>query len=139
MSSIITISDKSRSAIVALTELARRGESGPVPIVEISEARNIPLHVLEQLFAALRRSGVLASQRGVKGGYSFQRPPGEVTLLEIVETVDGQLAPGGTPAGGVDAVWMQARTLLAGLLGDLTVVDMVDEEERMSEAPMFYI
>jgi Rrf2 family cysteine metabolism transcriptional repressor len=139
MSSIIAISDKSRSAIIALTELAGRGEGGPVPIVEISEARDIPLHVLEQLFSALRRSGVLASQRGVKGGYSFLRPPGAVTLLEVVETVDGRLAPGGTKASGVDAVWHQARQLLVGLLGELTITDMVDEEERMSEAPMFYI
>jgi Rrf2 family protein len=68
MSSIISISDKSRSAIIALTELARRDQGGPVPIVEISEARDIPLHVLEQLFSGLRRAGVLASQRGVKGG-----------------------------------------------------------------------
>jgi len=138
MASIIAISDKSRSAIIALTELAGRGEGGPVPIVEISEARDIPLHVLEQLFSALRRAGILASQRGVKGGYSFLRPPGEVTLLAVVETVDGRLAAAGD-AAGVDAVWRQARQLLVGLLGDLTIADMVDEEERMSEAPMFYI
>jgi len=138
MPSIIAISDKSRSAIVALTELASRGEGGPVPIVEISEARDIPLHVLEQLFSALRRAGILASQRGVKGGYSFLRPPGAVTLLEVVETVDGRLAAAGD-AAGVDGVWRQARQLLVGLLGDLTIADMVDEEERMSEAPMFYI
>jgi len=139
MSSIIAISDKSRSAIVALTELARHGGGGgPVPIVEISEARDIPLHVLEQLFSSLRRAGILASQRGVKGGYSFLRPPAEVTLLEVVETVDGRLAPGGDTAG-VDGVWRQARQLLVGLLGDLTITDMVDEEERMSETPMFYI
>ncbi len=138
MSSIIAISDKSRSAIVALTELARHGNGGPVPIVEISEARDIPLHVLEQLFSALRRAGILASQRGVKGGYSFLRPPGEVTLLEVVETVDGRLAAA-IDAAGVDGVWRQARQLLVGLLGDLTIADMVDEEERISEAPMFYI
>ncbi len=139
MSTIIAISDKSRSAVVALTELARRGDGGPVPIVEISEARDIPLHVLEQLFAALRRAGILASQRGVKGGYSFLRPYSEVTLLNIVETVDGRLVPGEGPARGVDSVWDQARTLLVGLLGGLTISDMVDQEERMAETPMFHI
>lgn len=139
MSSIIAISDKSRSAVVALTELARRGEGGPVPIVEISEARDIPLHVLEQLFAALRRVGILASQRGVKGGYSFLRPFGDVTLLDVVETVDGRLVPAGGPGLGADSVWDHARTLLVGLLGELTIADMVDQEERMSETPMFYI
>jgi Rrf2 family protein len=139
MSTVIAISDKSRSAVVALTELARRGDGGPVPIVEISEARDIPLHVLEQLFAALRRVGILASQRGVKGGYSFQRPFADVTLLEIVEAVDGRLAPADAISQAVDSVWDQARTLLVGLLGGLTISDMVDQEERMSETPMFYI
>ena len=139
MSSIISISDKSRSAVVALTELAQRGDGGPVPIVEISEARDIPLHVLEQLFAGLRRAGILASQRGVKGGYSFLRLPGDVTLLHVVETVDGRLAPQNGPARGVDSVWDQARNLLVGLLGELTISDMVDQEERMSETPMFHI
>jgi Rrf2 family cysteine metabolism transcriptional repressor len=139
VSSIISISDKSRSAVVALTELAQRGDGGPVPIVEISEARDIPLHVLEQLFAGLRRAGILASQRGVKGGYSFLRLPGEVTLLHVVETVDGRLAPLNEPARGVDSVWDQARNLLVGLLGELTISDMVDQEERMSETPMFHI
>ncbi len=139
MSSIIAISDKSRSAIVALTELARHGESGPVPIVEISEARDIPLHVLEQLFASLRRAGILASQRGVKGGYSFLRPPADVTLLAVVETVDGRLGSIDADRAGVDIVWQQARDLLVGLLGERSIADMVDEEERVSETPMFYI
>jgi Rrf2 family cysteine metabolism transcriptional repressor len=139
MSSIIAITDKSRSAIIALTELAQRGDGGPVPIIEISEARDIPLHVLEQLFAALRRAGILASQRGVKGGYSFLRPVAEVTLLDVVETVDGRLVPATASPGGEESVWDRARSLLVGLLGELTIADMVDQEERMSDAPMFYI
>lgn len=139
MSSIIAISDKSRSAIVALTELARRGDGGPVPIVEISEARDIPLHVLEQLFAALRRAGILASQRGVKGGYSFLRPMADISLLEVVETVDGRLGTSDGAVTGVDAIWQEARSLLVDLLSARSIADMVEEDERASAAPMFYI
>lgn len=139
MSSIIAISDKSRSAVVALTELARRGDGGPVPIVEISEARDIPLHVLEQLFAGLRRAGILVSQRGVKGGYSFLRPMADISLLEVVETVDGRLGMPDAAATGVDAIWQQARDLLVGLLAERSIADMVEEDERASAAPMFYI
>jgi len=62
-----------------------------------------------------------------------------VTLLEIVEAVDGRLAPADAISQAVDSVWDQARTLLVGLLGGLTISDMVDQEERMSETPMFYI
>ena len=138
---MITISDKSRAAVGALTELARRGEACPVPILEVAECRAVPLHLLEQLFAGLRRAGVLQSQRGVKGGYSFRRPPAEVTLLEVVETVDGRLvvARGADRWSASDAVWEQARLRLTDLLGELTIADMVEREERAAQAPMFHI
>lgn len=112
-----------------------------MPILEVAEARGIPLHFLEQLFAGLRRAGVLQSQRGVKGGYSFRRPPSEVSILEVVETVDGRLT---SPAAGDDArgsgfVWTQARTTLSELLMSLTIADMVEHEARAQDAPMFHI
>lgn len=128
--------------MIALTELAQRGSAGPVPILEVAEARGIPLHFLEQLFAGLRRAGVLASQRGVKGGYSFQRPPSEVTILEVVETVDGRITPprgADESARGTEFVWAEARAALADLLDGLTIADMVEREARLQDAPMFYI
>lgn len=127
--------------MLALTELAQRGSSVPIPILEVAEARGIPLHFLEQLFAGLRRAGVLQSQRGVKGGYSFQRPPTEVTILEVVETVDGRITPpgGGEHAHGTEFVWAEARSVLADLLSGLTIADMVEREARLQDAPMFHI
>jgi Rrf2 family transcriptional regulator, cysteine metabolism repressor len=127
--------------VLALTELAQRGSGGPTPILEVAEARRIPLHFLEQLFAGLRRAGVLQSQRGVKGGYSFQRPPSEVTILEVVETVDGRItSPGGRDEPyGSEMVWAQARAALADLLSGLTIADMVEREARLQDAPMFHI
>jgi Rrf2 family transcriptional regulator, cysteine metabolism repressor len=139
---VITITERSRSAVSALTELARRGGTVPVPIQEVSEARGIALHVLEQLFSALRRAGVLQSQRGVKGGYSFRRPPREVTILEVVEAVDGPLTPpeaASRPAAAGDALWMEARERLAALLRETTVADVLDREARLAGAPMFHI
>lgn len=136
---MITVSDKSRAAVRALTELASRGPTAPVPILEVSERCTIPLHLLEQLFSGLRRAGVLQSQRGVKGGYSFRRDPAEVTLLEVVEIVDGRLTDGEAAGGGCDQVWGDIRRNVAGLLRDLTVADMVEREARLSEAPMFHI
>jgi Rrf2 family cysteine metabolism transcriptional repressor len=140
---VIAVTEKSRSAVRALTELARRGGTAPVPIMEVAEGRGIPLHLLEQLFSSLRRAGILQSQRGVRGGYSFRRPPREVTLLEVVETVDGPLLPSEPPdrrpddAGG--AIWTEARERVADLLRGVTVADMVDREARLENAPMFHI
>ena len=112
-----------------------------MPILEIAEARGIPLHFLEQLFAGLRRAGILQSQRGVKGGYSFRRPPAAVTILEVVETVDGRLTSHGAAgaAEGIESVWAEARASLAEHLSSLTVAEMVEREARIQSAPMFHI
>ena len=77
----------------------------------------------------------------MKGGYSFRRPPAEVTILEVVETVDGRLtSPGGQAASeGAESVWAEARVGLAELLSGLTVADMVEREARFQSAPMFHI
>lgn len=143
---MITITEKSRSAVTALTELARRGMSSPVPILEVAESRGIPLHFLEQLFAGLRRAGILQSQRGVKGGYSFRRPPTDITVLEVVETVDGRLTEAPAEdgqarpvAGAADDVWAEAREALCGVLAGVTIADIVEREARLQSAPMFHI
>ena len=100
---MLVITTKSPYAVRALAELARRGQSTPVPIGEIARARDIPVQFLEGLFATLRRAGILQSQRGVKGGYSFARPPSEITVLEVVELLEGELgADAATNGGGLD-------------------------------------
>jgi Rrf2 family cysteine metabolism transcriptional repressor len=138
---VIVVSDKSRAAAEALCELARRGGQGPVPIQEVANGRGLPLHYLEQLFGSLRRAGILQSQRGVKGGYSFARPPNEVTLLEVVETVDGRLGPAPPdpdPPGCLEP-WMAARDTLAAHLAEITIADVQELDERIQDAPMFHI
>ena len=72
---MISITSKSPYAVLALTELARSGGPEPVPIGELARRRDVPVQFLEQLFAVLRRAGMLSSQRGVKGGYRFAREP----------------------------------------------------------------
>ena len=78
---MISITSKSPYAVQALAELGRAAGSAPIPIGELARRRNIPAQFLEQLFAGLGRAGLLRSQRGVKGGYSFARAPGEMTVL----------------------------------------------------------
>lgn len=137
---MITVSDRSRAAVSALAELARRAEPSPVPILEIAEGCHIPLHVLEQLFSSLRRSGILKSQRGVKGGYSFLRAPRDVTVLDVVECVDGPLRPSReAPADAAQGLWNEARARLADVLGGVTIAEMVEREARHAGALMFHI
>ena len=91
---MLSITTKSPYALSALVELHRLQAAGPVPIAELARRREIPVQFLEQLFATLRRAGILRSQRGVKGGYTLARPAAEVTVLELVELLDGPLGAG---------------------------------------------
>jgi Rrf2 family cysteine metabolism transcriptional repressor len=138
---VISVTEKSRCAVRALAELSRRAVAGPVPILEIADAVEVPVHVLEQLFASLRRAGILQSQRGVRGGYSFRRAPAEVTVLEVVETVDGAIG-GPSPRGGDDAtreIWNEVRRRVVEVLGEVSIADIVEREARLRAAPMFHI
>ena len=97
---MISVTSKSRYAVVAMAELARSG-GAPVPIAQIAERREMPVQFLEQLFSTLRRDGLLQSQRGVKGGYSLARPPEEITVLEVVQSLDGKVGQEADEAGGI--------------------------------------
>ena len=130
---MLSITSKSPYALRALTELARLGDAGPVPIGELARRRDIPVQFLEQLFAVLRRAGVLRSQRGVKGGYSFAREPSEITVLEIVELLDGKLG------AGSESIFAEAAEASRAVLGASTIADIVERENRDAGASMYYI
>jgi Rrf2 family transcriptional regulator, cysteine metabolism repressor len=130
---MLSITTKSPYAIRALTELARTGGAGPVPIGELARRRDIPVQFLEQLFAVLRRAGVLRSQRGVKGGYSFARDPGDITVLEVVELLDG------TFGAGAESVFADAAAAARAILENATIADVMERENRQAGAHMYYI
>jgi len=130
---MISITSKSPYAVAALAELGRAGGAEPVPIGELARRREMPVQFLEQLFAVLRRAGVVSSQRGVKGGYRFAREPSEVTVLEIVELLDGPL---GRDAEGV---FGDACKAAREVLEQTTIADVIEREARESGATMYHI
>ena len=130
---MISITSKSPYALRALIELHRQGDSSPVPIAELARRGNIPVQFLEQLFATLRRAGLLRSQRGVKGGYTFARPAGEVTVLEVVELLDGPVGHGAT------GVFADAAQAARNVLAEHTIADVADAEARAAGATMYHI
>jgi len=132
---LLAITAKSPYAVRALAELARSGGDAPVPLGEIARRRDVPVQFLEGLFGTLRRAGVLHSQRGVKGGYSFARSPEQVTVLEVVELLEGDLAAEARAAG---SIWAEAVEALRSVLGGLTIAEMA-EREAETAAPMYYI
>ncbi|MFL5819834.1 MAG: RrF2 family transcriptional regulator, partial [Solirubrobacteraceae bacterium] len=129
---MISITTKSPYAVRALAELARSGPGAIVPLGELARRRDIPVQFLEQLFAVLRRAGVLRSQRGVKGGYSFAREPGSITVLEIVELLDGTLG------AGAEGVFADAADAARAMLAQTTIADVIEREARETRAPMYH-
>jgi Rrf2 family protein len=130
---VLSITSKSPYALAALCELAACGGEEPVPLGELARKREIPAQFLEQLFAVLRRAGIIASQRGVKGGYRFARDPSQVTVLEVVELLDGPL---GQDAAGV---FLQASEAARAVLAEQTIAGVAEEQARASGAPMYHI
>jgi DNA-binding IscR family transcriptional regulator len=130
---VISITSKSPYAVQALAELGHSAGSGPVPIGELARRREVPVQFLEQLFAVLRRSGIISSQRGVKGGYTFAREPSAITVLEIVELLDGPL---GRDANGVFA---DAADAARKVLGETTIADIIERETREAGASIYHI
>src|SRR3984893_3378565 len=130
---MISITSKSPYAVLALAELAGSDGSDPVPIGELARRRDVPVQFLEQLFAALRRAGIISSQRGVKGGYRFAREPSTITILEVVELLDGPL---GRDAQGVFA---DAAEAARKVLGDTSIADVIERERREAGASMYHI
>jgi Rrf2 family cysteine metabolism transcriptional repressor len=130
---MISITSKSPYAVLALAELARNAGSGPVPIGELARRREVPVQFLEQLFATLRRGGIISSQRGVKGGYRFARDPSAITVLEVVELLDGPL---GRDAEGTFA---EAAEATRKVLAQTTIADVLEREMREAGASMYHI
>jgi Rrf2 family transcriptional regulator, cysteine metabolism repressor len=89
-------STKAEYGVRVMVELARRaGEAGggPVPLAEIAEHDGLPLAYLEHLVARLRKAGLVDSRRGSRGGYMLARSPTQITMAEVVEALEGSIAP----------------------------------------------
>ena len=132
---MISVTSKSRYAVVALAELARAGDT-PVPIGQIAERRQMPVQFLEQLFSTLRRAGILTSHRGAKGGYTLARAPEDITVLEVVQVLDGKVGEEGKEAGGI---WAEGVDALRAVFSQTTIADIARREASDAGAGMYHI
>jgi Rrf2 family transcriptional regulator, cysteine metabolism repressor len=91
-------STKAEYGVRLMVELGRRAgdgveEAAPAALSAVAEAETLPLAYLEHLVAKLREAGLVASVRGAHGGYRLARPAGEITMLEVVQALEGPIAP----------------------------------------------
>lgn len=144
------ISAKSRYALMALVELDLRtgGAGRPVRLADLARDREIPEPFLEQLFAGLRRAGLLRGRRGAGGGFTFARRPDQLTVLDVVRALDGTgdiaaCAPADCESeerNGSRAVWSAAGAAYEEVLARITISDLAERERQLrSGEPMYEI
>ena len=86
-------STKSEYGVRVMIALGRHRGRGPVSLAEIAEAENLPLGYLEHLVAGLRKAELVTSTRGAHGGYELARAPSKITMAEVVNALEGAVAP----------------------------------------------
>lgn len=85
------LSTKGRYAVTAMMDIALHDKVGPVTLADISQCQGISLSYLEQLFSKLRRSGLVKGVRGPGGGYTLAKPASEISVADIIDSVDEKL------------------------------------------------
>jgi len=133
---------KSEYGLLAMIDLACSFGSGPVSGREIAERREIPSRFLEQLFVALRRGELVSAVRGARGGFVLTREPGEISVLEIVEALEGPLETsvcdsernaGCTRSGACAAapVWAKATRALRDVFATTSLAELAGNQQEM--------
>jgi len=135
-------------ACIALLELAMRHKQGkPTSVSEIAISQSIPIRYLDQVMAMLRRSGLIKSQRGAKGGYHLAREPWQIKLTDVVVALDGeptqdQQDPESLTAekAAVIDMWETAKVASFDILHKHTLEDLLRKcEVKRQTDTMFYI
>lgn len=86
-------STRAEYGVRLMVELGRQGGDRPVSLASVAEGEHLPLSYLEHLVAKLRKAGLVTSQRGAHGGYRLGRPAEEIDMLEVVQALEGAIAP----------------------------------------------
>jgi Rrf2 family transcriptional regulator, iron-sulfur cluster assembly transcription factor len=139
------LSTKGRHAITAMMELALRHRDGPVTLADISVEQSISVSYLEQLFARLRKSGLVTGLRGPGGGYCLRRPASEISIAQILEAVDDVLPTRREPIPGEEwaqslVMWNRLSDRMYGFLDDISLADAIDQQRSAptgTERPAF--
>ena len=134
-----------------MLELASHYGEGPIELKEIARKENISFKYLEQVINPLRAAGLVKSIRGSKGGYSLGRPPSEICLYDVVETLEGPLnlleclhdanVCQKVPSCVTRDIWREVSDSISKIFYSVTLEDMVNRkiEKEGHHSPMYQI
>ena len=135
------LSTKGRYAVTAMLDLSIHYEEGPVTLAEISETQSISLSYLEQLFARLRKNGLVEGLRGPGGGYRLSRSPDEISVAMVINAI-GEGIDATNCEGSEDCqdgercltheLWKKLGNEIFGFLDGITLASFL-RRDRVSE------
>ena len=133
------LTTKGRFAVTAMIDVALHGREGPVSLAAISQRQQISLSYLEMLFSKLRRHELVESTRGPGGGYSLARKPKEITVADIVLSIEDNSAElmkrrkaevdGSAGRYATDELWASVNLRAVEFLDSITLQSLVDSQK----------
>ncbi|MZR63777.1 Fe-S cluster assembly transcriptional regulator IscR [Alcanivorax sp. DP30] len=132
------LTTKGRYAVTAMLDLSLHAAAGPVSLADISDRQGISISYLEQLFAKLRRNGLVSSVRGPGGGYQLSRASEEIDVASVISAVDEPVDA--TRCGGqgdcqegdtclTHHLWCDLSDQIQNFLGGITLGELVSRQE----------
>lgn len=137
----MNISSRCEYACRALLELSlRENAEDPITAVEIAERRHVPEKYLVHILLQLKRAGLVRSVRGAQGGYQLVKAPDDVTLLDIIQAIDGPILdplPVDDVAGKqMNGTWRKVARGIEQVMRGITIRQILEQSD---ESPMYYI
>jgi len=145
------LSTKGRYAARAMLDLAFHYGEGPILLKDIARRQQISERYLEHLITPIKVAGLVTSMRGARGGFTLAKPPSQIRLSEIIQIVEGSIAP----VECVDDpdicsradlcvtrdIWTEMQKAMSGVLESTTLQDLIQRqrEKENPEAVMYYI
>lgn len=147
------VSTRGRYGLRAMVDMALHATEGPMALRIIAKRQGISESYLEQVFTSLRKSGLVRASRGAQGGYELSRPSGEITVGEILRSLEGQIVPVycvsdqsvGTYCERekfclTKSFWEELRDKINEFLDGTTLQDLTDRAITIiPEEPMYFI
>ena len=136
------VSTKGRYGLRAIVDLAAYGGNGQVSLKSVAERQGLSENYLEQLFASLKKSGLVRSIRGAQGGYMLSKPAQMITVGDVLRSLEGTLCPvdcidiGMHPCcDKIDKcvtapVWVKLRDKIDEVVDSITIADLVQNYEK---------
>jgi len=135
----------------ALLDLALHQEQQPILLKDIAQRQQFSLQYLEHLITPLIAGGIIRSTRGPKGGISLAKPAKEINLSEVIQLLEGSIAPvecinspgvcSRSESCATRDIWSEMKQAIDSVLESTTLQDLVERQKRKEqpEAEMYYI